>query len=65
MVDTGTGDWFVEARSYHKKVLRNRNYFLRFRFRLLSSYGSGSNSDFLLVTGTVQAPYLDQKKHSF
>ncbi len=27
-------------------VLWNRNYFLRFRFRLLKSYGSGSGSDF-------------------
>jgi hypothetical protein len=27
-------------------VLWNRNYFLRFRFRLLKSYGCGSSSDF-------------------
>jgi hypothetical protein len=26
-----------------KSALWNRNYFLRFRFRLLKSYGSGSN----------------------
>ena len=29
-----------------KAVLRNRNHFLRFRFRLLKSYGSGSSSDY-------------------
>ncbi len=27
-----------------QSVLRNRNYLLRFRFRLLTSYGSGSGS---------------------
>jgi hypothetical protein len=27
----------------YKAVLWNRNYFLRFRFRLLKSYGSGSD----------------------
>jgi hypothetical protein len=30
----------------HFAVLWNRNYFLRFRFQLLKSYGSGSGSDF-------------------
>jgi hypothetical protein len=46
-------------------VLWNRNYFLRFwfRFRLLTSYGSGSN--FCQVTVPVPAPCLDHKKHSF
>jgi hypothetical protein len=32
--------------SHPLPVLWNRNYFLRFRFRLLKSYGSGSGSDF-------------------
>ncbi len=52
----------------------NRNYFLRFRFRLLKSYGSGSGSDFWQSYGSgsgsyfrkvpvpVPAPYLDHKK---
>ncbi len=53
-------------------VLWNRNYFLRFRFRLLKSYGSGSDfwksygsgsgSYFRKVTVPVPAPYLDHKK---
>ena len=30
----------------YRTVLWNRNYFLRFRFRHLNSYGSGSCSDF-------------------
>ncbi len=42
-------------------VLRNHNYFLRFRFRLLTSYGSGS--DFWQVTVPAPAPYLDQGKN--
>ncbi len=61
-------------------VLWNRNYFLRFRFRLLKSYGSGSDfskvgfgtgtitfqkSDFWKVTAPVQAPYLYHKKQIF
>jgi hypothetical protein len=49
-------------------VLRNGNYFLRFRFRLLTSYGSGSSSgsDFCQDTVTVAVPalYLEHKKHS-
>jgi hypothetical protein len=57
-------------------VLWNRNYFLRFRFRLLKSFGSGSISDFpksygsssgsyfrkVTVPVPVPAPYLDHKK---
>jgi hypothetical protein len=31
-------------------VLRNRNYFVRFRFRLLTSYGYGENLAFLHST---------------
>ncbi len=60
-------------------VLRNRNYFLRFRFRFFTSYGSGSDSgpDYWKVTVQVlvpalvpvpvlaSAPYLGHKKHSF
>jgi hypothetical protein len=42
-------------------VLWNRNYFLWFRFRLLKSYGSGSN----FCQDTVPVPYQDHKKHSF
>jgi hypothetical protein len=39
-------------------ALWNRNYFLRFRFRLLKSFGSGSSSDFWYVTVPVPDPYL-------
>ncbi len=58
-------------------VLWNRNYFLRFRIRLLKSYGygsgfpksygSGSGSYFRNVTVPVPvpAPYLDHKKLIF
>jgi hypothetical protein len=56
-----------------KPVLWNRNYILRFRFRLLKSYGSGSgsgSSSYLrkvtvpvpAVPVPVLAPYLDHKK---
>ncbi len=38
-------------------ALWNRNYFFRFRFWLLKSYGSGSDSDFWHVT--VPAPVPD------
>ncbi len=54
-----------------RAVLWNRNYFLRFRFLLLKSYGSGSDfwksygsgsgSYFRKVTVPVPAPYLDHK----
>ncbi len=43
----------------------DRNYFLRFRFRLLKSYGSGSGSDFWKVMVPVPAPNLDHKKQIF
>ncbi len=45
-------------------ALWNHNYFLRFRFLLLKSYGSGSGSYFWKVTVPVPipAPYLDHKK---
>ncbi len=54
-------------------VLWNRYYFLRFRFRLLKSYGSGSDfwksygsgSYFRKVPVPVPAPYLDHKKQIF
>ncbi len=56
-------------------ALWNRNYFLRFRFRLLKSYGSGSDfwksygsgSYFWKVTVPVPvpAPYLYHKKQIF
>ncbi len=39
----GDGD---QPSSLPTAVLWNRNYFLRFQFRLLKSYGSGSGSDF-------------------
>ncbi len=40
--DTGKQlNWFIIL-----AVLWNRNYLLRFRFRLLKSYGSGSGSNF-------------------
>ncbi len=61
--------------SLKKAALWNRNYFLRFRFRILKSYGSGSGSTIwkVLVSGydyyfwkvtvlvpvPVPAPYLD------
>ena len=52
-------------------VLWNRNYFLRFRFRLLKNYGAGSGSTFekvmvpVPVPVPVPAPYLDHKKLIF
>ncbi len=59
-------------RSNFSAVLWNRNYFLRFRFRLLKSYGSGSDfwksygsgSYFWKVTVPVPVPvpYLYHKK---
>ncbi len=54
-----------------KSALWNRNNFLRFRFRLLKSYGSGSGSYFWKVTVTVPvsvpvpAPYLKHNKQTF
>jgi hypothetical protein len=39
-------------------VLWNRNYILRFRFRLLKSYGSRYGSDFEHVLVPVPDPYL-------
>ena len=50
-----------------KAVLWNRNYFLRFRFRLFTSYFSGSGSaskkdPVPTVPVPVPAPYLDHKK---
>ncbi len=42
-------------------VLWNRNYFLRFRFRLLKSYGSGSGSGSDFCQVTVPVPYVDLK----
>ncbi len=66
---------------YFLTVLWNRNYFLRFRFRLLKSFGSGSGSDFWKSYGSgsssyfrkvpvpvpvpVPAPYLDHKRQIF
>ncbi len=64
---------------YTEAVLWNRNYFLRFRFRLLKRYSSGSGSDFwksygsgygsyfwkVTVTIPVPAPYLYHKKQIF
>ncbi len=38
--------FFLPNLSWNKAVLWNRNYLLRFRFRLLKSFGSGSSSDF-------------------
>jgi hypothetical protein len=49
--------------AYLKPVLWNRNYFLRFRFRLLKSYGSASV--FCKVMVPVPVPYLDYKKQIF
>ncbi len=50
-------------------VLWNHNYFLRFRFRLLKSYCSGSGSDFwqvkVPVPAPVPVPYVYHKNHSF
>ncbi len=46
-------------------VLRNRNSMLRFRFRLLTGYGSGYGFWQVTVPFPVLAPYLDHKKHSF
>jgi hypothetical protein len=37
------GDDFVYRKQLEMPVLWNRNYFLRFRFRLLKSYGSCSD----------------------
>jgi hypothetical protein len=44
-------------------VLWNSNYFLRFRFRLLKSYGSGYGPNCCQVT--VPVPYLDHKSTDF
>ncbi len=46
-------------------ALWNHNYYLRFRFRLLKSYGSGSYFWKVTVTVPVPAPYLDHKKQIF
>ncbi len=65
----------VHINSQFSSVMWNRNYFLRFRFRLLKSYGSGSDfrksygsgsgSYFRKVTVPVPAPYLNHKKQIF
>ncbi len=62
-------------RTFPNTALWNRNYFLRFRFQLLKSfgsgsdfwksYGSGSGSYFWKVTVPVPAPYSDHKKQIF
>jgi len=50
-------------------VLRDRNYFLRFRlqfrFQLLKSYGSGSGSDYWKVTVPVPIPVPTIEKLRF
>jgi hypothetical protein len=56
-------------------ALWNRNYFLRFRFQVLKSYGSGSNFRKVMVLVPVPvptfekfpvpAPYLDHKNQNF
>ncbi len=73
----GSASLWCGCGSYLSPVLWNRNYFLRFgfRFRLLKSYGSGSDfrksygsgSYFRKVTVPVPvpAPYLDHKKQIF
>ncbi len=53
--------------SYCNPVLWNRNYFLRFRFRLLKSYGSGSGSNFwkVLVPVPVPVPTFEKLRFRF
>jgi hypothetical protein len=41
-------------------ALWNRTYFLRFRFRLLKSFGSGSGSDFWKVMVPVPVPTFEK-----
>ncbi len=53
---------------HFQTVLWNRNYFLRFRFRLLKSYGSGSGSgsDFWKSCGSpVPVPTLEKFRFRF
>jgi hypothetical protein len=53
--------YFILLTFDHKKAaLRNCNYFLRFGFRLLTSYGSGKtflfkNLAFLMLTEAIHA----------
>jgi hypothetical protein len=46
-------------------VLWNRNYFLRFRFRLLKSYGSGSGPTFEKVMIPVPVPTFEKLRFRF
>jgi hypothetical protein len=55
---SAAGIWQVQ-----QAVLWNRNYFLRSRFRLLKSYGSGS--DFEKVMVPVPVPTLEKLRFRF
>ncbi len=57
--DAGKDDRYPIAK--FRSALWNRNYFLRFRFRLLKSYGTVSNFWKVLVPVPVPAPYLPKK----
>jgi hypothetical protein len=47
-----------------KLVMRNRNYFLWFQFRLLTNYDSGSSYDLWQATVPVPVPVLTLKYSS-
>jgi hypothetical protein len=47
--ESGSGTHYKEVAALLRAALWNRNYFLRFRFRLLKSYGSGSNFGKVMV----------------
>jgi hypothetical protein len=52
----------IQARLLHiQAVLWNPNYFLRFRFRLLTSSGSGSIGKFFQKTLEKILPFLHNK----
>ncbi len=57
--------YILQALFQSSPVLRNRNYFLRFRFRLLKSYGSGFYFWKVTVLVPVPAPDLYHKKQIF
>jgi hypothetical protein len=56
----GGGSGRLPHHAHLQAALWNPNYFLRFRFRLLRSYGSGSgsSSDFWHITVPDPVPYL-------
>ncbi len=53
------------AQVSRQAALWNRNYFFRFRFWLLKSYGSGSGSNFWKVTFLVPVPTYEKLRFRF